>query len=64
MGGKRKPPNHCMGCAHFYGAYRDNKCCNYLFDTGHRRPCPPGAACTVREKATKKRKGRGFTEIL
>lgn len=53
-----------MGCAHFYGAYRDNKCCNYLFDTGHRRPCPPGAACTVREKATKKRKGRGFTEIL
>lgn len=39
----------CVGCVHYYGYYRDNKCCNYIFDTGHRRPCPPGAACTVKK---------------
>lgn len=38
----------CGGCVHYYGYYRANKCCNFLFDTDHRRPCPPGAACTVK----------------
>jgi hypothetical protein len=23
-------------------------CCNFLFKTGQRRPCPPGDACTVK----------------
>lgn len=38
----------CTGCVHFYGAYENNRCCNYLFDTGKRRPCPPGEGCTVK----------------
>lgn len=25
--------------------------CVYILRTGHRRPCPPGEACTVRETA-------------
>ena len=40
--------NPCEGCAHFHALYRVNKCCNYLLDTNHRRPCPPGAECTVK----------------
>lgn len=44
----------CKGCIHYYGAYAINQCCNYIFDVGHRRPCPPGTECTV-----KKRRGRG-----
>lgn len=42
----------CEGCVHFYGAYRYNRCCNYLFDTGNRRPCPAGEECTVRHDIT------------
>lgn len=38
----------CDGCLHFYGAYPCNKCCNYIFDRDKRRPCKPGADCTVK----------------
>ena len=27
---------------HFYAAYEVNRHCNYIFDMGTRRPCPPG----------------------
>ena len=48
-GGTDSETKHpCAGCLHFYGRYHNNKCCNYLFDTGHKRPCPPGEECTVK----------------
>lgn len=42
----------CAGCLHFYGAYDNNVCCNYIFDEGKLRPCPPGAKCTVKRPIT------------
>lgn len=42
--------NPCEGCLHWYSAYENNRCCNYIFDVGHRRPCPPGAKCTEYRK--------------
>ena len=39
----------CTGCRYFHGDYFYNRCCNYIFVTGHRRPSPPGAECTARE---------------
>ena len=60
----KKQHHPCCGCAHFYGAYRGNKCCNYLFDTGKLRPCPPGAACTVRISPERWAKKRGYKSFL
>ena len=59
MGRVKKHP--CEGCDHFYGAYLQGKMCNYLFDTGHMRPCEPGKKCTVRKQsaAGEKIKRRG-----
>lgn len=37
----------CMRCVYFHGKADENCCCNYIFDRGHRRPCPPGKDCTV-----------------
>lgn len=48
MSRKKKPPHPCSGCSHFYGYNNNVRCCNYLFDTGSLRPCPPGRDCTVR----------------
>jgi hypothetical protein len=31
-------------------------CCEYIFNTGHRRPCPAGPGCTVYEKRQRPRK--------
>lgn len=42
----------CVGCLHFYGACDNNLCCNYIFDVGKRRPCPPGEKCTVKRPIT------------
>ena len=39
--------NPCEGCLHWYGAYLFARCCNYIFDMGNSRPCPPGRDCTV-----------------
>ena len=39
----------CSGCKFFYGEYEVNRCCNYIFVVGKRRPCPPGEFCTVKE---------------
>lgn len=39
--------NNCANC--FYHGKCDGMiCCNYLFKTGHMRPCPPGNGCTVK----------------
>lgn len=55
-GGPEPRSDHpCEGCLHFYGAYKHNRCCNYMFDTGHRRPCPPGDQCTVKRPITCKK---------
>lgn len=48
----------CSGCRHFYGSYRDTKCCNYIFDTGTPRPCPFGRGCTVRTPGPPKSRGQ------
>lgn len=42
----------CEGCLHYYGAYKINRCCNYLLDTDKVRPCPPGEGCTVKRPIT------------
>lgn len=55
MGGKRQDYQYhpCRGCIHFYGSYEFSKSCNYIFDTGIRRPCPPGVNCTVKRLTRK-----------
>lgn len=45
---KRTNNNGCEGCFYYRGEYEINKCCNYIFIEGHRRPCPPDKECTVR----------------
>lgn len=46
----------CEGCRYFYGFYANTRCCNYIFVTGKKRPCPPGEECTVRKKQEEKTK--------
>ena len=41
---------YCEGCDYYYGD--SCKTCNYIFITGHRRPCPPGKDCTVKKVRT------------
>ena len=36
---------HCDDCW-FRGKVAGMPCCDYIFKTGHPRPCPPGEACT------------------
>jgi hypothetical protein len=38
----------CEGCIYYSADYEVNKCCNYIFIKGKRRPCPPGNECTVK----------------
>lgn len=38
----------CDGCAYYFGSYDFDRCCNYIFIRGHKRPCPAGEECTVR----------------
>ena len=46
---------YCKGCIYWHGAYRDYEMCNYIFDVGHRRPCPPGNDCTEKVKGKRLR---------
>lgn len=41
--------NNCSDCRFFQGGS-----CSYIFIVGHRRPCPPGWECTVKELRRKK----------
>ena len=43
---------HCDGCIYYRSFHNTDRYCAYIFLTGSRRPCPPGAECT--EKVTKK----------
>lgn len=40
----------CRGCYHYkpyyWGTINQQWYCDYIGDTGHKRPCPPGAGCT------------------
>lgn len=47
---------YCAGCVYFYGDYEVNRCCNYIFVSGGKRPCPPGKDCTERREKTKNRR--------
>lgn len=38
----------CQGCRHLVRC-DSNGSCNYIFNMGHRRPCPPGEGCTAKE---------------
>ena len=38
---------YCDGCFHF-GYVGSNAHCDYIGNTGHRRPCPAGEGCTER----------------
>lgn len=48
---------NCNGC--FYHATTTNSC-DYIFIRGCRRPCPPGAACTVRVERREAVKSRAM----
>lgn len=37
--------NPCKDCRFFVTGS-----CSYIFIVGHRRPCPPGRECTVKER--------------
>ena len=39
----------CDDCFYYRHVTESTKCCNYIFVTGHKRPCDPGTGCTVRE---------------
>ena len=41
----------CIGCIYFI-----DHCCMYFDKVGHRRPCPPGKLCTVKEVFGKRKK--------
>jgi len=47
--------SRCVSCLYFHGQFDENCCCNYIFDVGERRPCPPGAACTVYRRRSAER---------
>lgn len=42
--------DYCKDCICYFGDSENNKCCNYIFIHGTKRPCPPGKDCTVKEK--------------
>lgn len=37
----------CEGCM-YRGYFGSMPCCDYIFITGHMRPCPPGELCEVK----------------
>ncbi len=46
----------CRGCQYF-NVLSDGttKLCEYILQTGRRRPCPPGRGCTVKETGKKQK---------
>ena len=52
----QKVPKCPRDCIH-YGYWDVNvPCCDYLLNTGHRRPCPAGENCTVYKKGKRGKK--------
>lgn len=58
--------NNCATCF-YHGKCGGMICCDYLFKTGQRRPCPPGDGCTVkvayRKRAYPQRKKGGVVNV-
>lgn len=53
----------CRGCKYAVCLSGD-WCCDYLLRTGHRRPCPSGEGCTVREDADVLQQRRGVGIVV
>lgn len=49
---------NCVSCIYFGGQFDENCCCNYIFVSGHARPCPPGDGCTVKIRRPRDRRMR------
>lgn len=49
-----KKDKACAGCRH-YVRISSTWMCNYWEDENRKRPCPPGAQCTVKKGGTLKR---------
>ena len=47
---------NCLDCKYYQGNHLEYCTCNYLFITDKRRPCPPGAGCTVKVKRKRRLK--------
>lgn len=43
---------YCKGCVYYAGC-NGWEHCTYIFDKGHRRPCPPGRYCTEKKLGQK-----------
>jgi len=52
---KKGIDKHCLGCRMYAKIYDDLCYCSYLFVKDHRRPCPPGKDCTVKEMRRKRK---------
>lgn len=52
----KRVSNPCKGCVHLHYITDTMPYCSYIFDTGKKRPCPPGEGCTVKLTLKKKRK--------
>lgn len=55
---KKQPvcPRDCF----YRGKIGEHHCCNYIFEEGHSRPCPPGPGCTAYKKKFRSRPQRGL----
>lgn len=51
---------HCRSC--LYGG--GDGYCTYILWTTHRRPCPPGAGCTVYERASAEQRKKAKNNIV
>lgn len=49
--------SYCVGCSHRVQLDPSTSCCNYMIDTGMRRPCASGYGCVchTNPKSEKKR---------
>lgn len=47
----------CIGCRHYWTSNKlmNIRACQYILNTGKKRPCPSGQDCTVRESREKRR---------
>ena len=44
-------PSECIGCDYSFSPNNWETYCQYILNTGHRRPCKAGKGCTVRKTA-------------
>lgn len=46
---------YCRDCYYYCRVFDNVCCCEYIFITGKRRPCPAGVGCTVKLVLKKKK---------